>query len=190
MLHIVIFDEIDAICKTRGSVRDGTGVSDSVVNQLLSKIDGVDSLNNVLIIGMTNRKVRIASAVSKKAIVRLGPALSTSCACSLFPEKRRSGYFLCNSALQSAIKTRLSSVTHPLLSCCPPARPRCSLHARPVRICWSVHVCFFVGIARQDMIDDALLRPGRLEVHVEIGLPDEAGRLQILQIHTRGMVRG
>ncbi|CAN0388195.1 unnamed protein product, partial [Ectocarpus sp. 8 AP-2014] len=57
MLHIVIFDEIDAICKTRGTVRDGTGVSDSVVNQLLSKIDGVDSLNNVLIIGMTNRKV-------------------------------------------------------------------------------------------------------------------------------------
>lgn len=40
------------------------------------------------------------------------------------------------------------------------------------------------------MIDDALLRPGRLEVHVEIGLPDEAGRLQILQIHTRGMVGG
>lgn len=57
MLHIVIFDEIDAICKKRGSVRDGTGVSDSVVNQLLSKIDGVDSLNNLLIIGMTNRKV-------------------------------------------------------------------------------------------------------------------------------------
>jgi len=41
-----------------------------------------------------------------------------------------------------------------------------------------------------NMIDDALLRPGRLEVHVEIGLPDEAGRLQILQIHTRGMVGG
>lgn len=57
MLHIVIFDEIDAICKKRGTVRDGTGVSDSVVNQLLSKIDGVDSLNNLLIIGMTNRKV-------------------------------------------------------------------------------------------------------------------------------------
>jgi vesicle-fusing ATPase len=29
------------------------------------------------------------------------------------------------------------------------------------------------------MIDDALLRPGRLEVHVEIGLPDEQGRLQV-----------
>ena len=40
----------DAICKSRGSVRDGTGVSDSIVNQLLSKIDGVDShLNDVLL---------------------------------------------------------------------------------------------------------------------------------------------
>jgi len=37
------------------------------------------------------------------------------------------------------------------------------------------------------MIDDALLRPGRLEVHVEIGLPDHKGRLQILGIHTKSM---
>lgn len=37
------------------------------------------------------------------------------------------------------------------------------------------------------MIDDALLRPGRLEVHVEIGLPDVKGRIQILNIHTRNM---
>jgi SpoVK/Ycf46/Vps4 family AAA+-type ATPase len=36
---------------------------------------------------------------------------------------------------------------------------------------------------RMDMIDEALLRPGRLEVHIEISLPDEAGRLQILNIH-------
>lgn len=56
-VHIIIFDEIDAICKSRGSSRDGTGVGDSVVNQLLTQIDGVDSLNNVLVIGMTNRKV-------------------------------------------------------------------------------------------------------------------------------------
>lgn len=30
-------------------------------------------------------------------------------------------------------------------------------------------------------------RPGRLEVHIEIGLPDEAGRFEILQIHTKMM---
>lgn len=40
---------------------------------------------------------------------------------------------------------------------------------------------------RLDMIDEALLRPGRLEVHMEISLPDEAGRYQILNIHTMKM---
>ena len=39
-LHIIIFDEIDAICKQRGTRNDGTGVADTVVNQLLAKIDG------------------------------------------------------------------------------------------------------------------------------------------------------
>eukprot|EP00002_Diphylleia_rotans_P008015 TRINITY_DN1767_c0_g1_i1.p1 TRINITY_DN1767_c0_g1~~TRINITY_DN1767_c0_g1_i1.p1 ORF type:complete len:467 (+),score=110.84 TRINITY_DN1767_c0_g1_i1:1312-2712(+) len=95
-LHIIIFDEIDAICRQRGTRNDGTGVGDTVVNQLLSKIDGVDSLNNILLIGMTNRK---------------------------------------------------------------------------------------------DMIDEALLRPGRLEVQMEINLPDEKGRLQILKIHTSKIER-
>lgn len=94
-LHIIIFDELDAVCKQRGSgAGGGTGVGDSVVNQLLSKLDGVDQLNNILLIGMTNR---------------------------------------------------------------------------------------------MDMIDDALLRPGRLEVHMEISLPDEHGRVQILKIHTAKM---
>ncbi|KAI0340747.1 AAA-domain-containing protein [Trametopsis cervina] len=93
-LHIIIFDELDAICKQRGSTQGSTGVGDSIVNQLLSKMDGVDQLNNILIIGMTNRL---------------------------------------------------------------------------------------------DMIDEALLRPGRLEVHMEISLPDEKGRHQILTIHTTKM---
>ncbi|XP_064598208.1 vesicle-fusing ATPase-like [Liolophura sinensis] len=93
-LHIIIFDEIDAICKSRGSVAGNTGVHDTVVNQLLAKIDGVEQLNNILLIGMTNRK---------------------------------------------------------------------------------------------DMIDEALLRPGRLEVQMEISLPDEDGRVQILNIHTATM---
>ena len=51
-LHIIIFDEIDAICKQRGSQKDGTGVNDTIVNQLLTKIDGVDALPNILLIGM------------------------------------------------------------------------------------------------------------------------------------------
>ncbi|KAI8001288.1 putative L-gulonolactone oxidase 6 [Camellia lanceoleosa] len=55
-LHVIIFDEIDSICKSRGSTRDGTRVHDSSVNQLLTKIDGVEALTNVLLIGMTNRK--------------------------------------------------------------------------------------------------------------------------------------
>ncbi|KAJ4341187.1 transport between ER and Golgi ATPase protein [Didymella glomerata] len=93
-LHIIIFDELDAVCKQRGSSGGGTGVGDSVVNQLLSKLDGVDQLNNILLIGMTNR---------------------------------------------------------------------------------------------MDMIDEALLRAGRLEVHMEISLPDESGRAQILKIHTTKM---
>ena len=40
---------------------------------------------------------------------------------------------------------------------------------------------------RMDMIDEALLRPGRLEVHMEISLPDENGRRQIIKIHTTKM---
>ena len=40
---------------------------------------------------------------------------------------------------------------------------------------------------RRDMLDEAMLRPGRLEVQIEIGLPDEKGRHQILTIHTSKM---
>ncbi|MEM7813812.1 MAG: CDC48 family AAA ATPase [Candidatus Aenigmatarchaeota archaeon] len=36
-------------------------------------------------------------------------------------------------------------------------------------------------------IDPALRRPGRLDREIEIGVPDKAGRKEILQIHTRGM---
>eukprot|EP00659_Diplonema_papillatum_P017431 gene17431-26794_t len=91
-LHLIIFDEFDAIVKQRGSTRDNTGVADSVVNQLLSKIDGVDCLNNVLLVAMTNRK---------------------------------------------------------------------------------------------DLIDEALLRPGRFEVQIEVKLPDYEGRKQIFNIHIK-----
>ena len=93
-LHVIVFDEIDALCRARGTINSGTGVHDGVVNQLLTEIDGVNSLNDIIVIGMTNRK---------------------------------------------------------------------------------------------DMIDEAILRPGRLELHVEVSLPDEKGRLEILKIHTKKM---
>ena len=48
-LHIIILDEMDAIARKRGSVSsDTTGVRDSVVNQLLAKMDGVKEANNVV----------------------------------------------------------------------------------------------------------------------------------------------
>ena len=37
-LHIIIFDEMDAVCRARGSLAGSTGVQDTVVNQLLSKV--------------------------------------------------------------------------------------------------------------------------------------------------------
>ena len=40
---------------------------------------------------------------------------------------------------------------------------------------------------RVNALDPALRRPGRFDREIEIGLPDRRGRLQILQIHTRGM---
>jgi vesicle-fusing ATPase len=47
---------------------------------------------------------------------------------------------------------------------------------------------FIFGLTnRIDILDEAILRPGRLELHVEIGLPDKDGRLQILLIHTKNM---
>jgi len=92
-LHVIIFDEMDALTRTRGSLSgDSSGVRDSVVNQLLAKLDGVRQMDNVLVIGLTNRR---------------------------------------------------------------------------------------------DLIDPALLRPGRLEIHLEIQAPDEAGRNEILGIHLR-----
>jgi transitional endoplasmic reticulum ATPase len=40
---------------------------------------------------------------------------------------------------------------------------------------------------RSESLDPALRRPGRFDREIEIGVPNEEGRLEILQIHTRGM---
>ena len=40
---------------------------------------------------------------------------------------------------------------------------------------------------RKDLIDEAVLRPGRFEVHILVTIPDQEGRLEILQIQTKNM---
>ena len=40
---------------------------------------------------------------------------------------------------------------------------------------------------RLDILDNAIIRPGRLDRLIEVNLPDEAGRLEILKVHTKKM---
>ena len=59
---VLFFDEIDAIMGSR-SMRDDTGVSKRIVNQFLAELDGMLSLQNVLVIGATNRADILVPAV-------------------------------------------------------------------------------------------------------------------------------
>ena len=55
-LHVIVIDEIDAVFRKRSVAEDsGEATRSSAVNQILAKMDGVNSLPNVLLIGMTNR---------------------------------------------------------------------------------------------------------------------------------------
>lgn len=50
---VLFFDEFDSLAPRRG--HDSTGVTDRVVNQLLTELDGVESLQGVTVIGATSR---------------------------------------------------------------------------------------------------------------------------------------
>nr|WP_314467621.1 CDC48 family AAA ATPase [uncultured Novosphingobium sp.] len=52
------------------------------------------------------------------------------------------------------------------------------------------HVVVIAATNRPDAIDEALRRPGRFDREIVIGVPDEAGRREIIGIHTRGMPLG
>ncbi len=52
---VVFFDEIDAIAPSRERIHGDSGVTDRIVNQLLSEMDGIEALNKVIVIGATNR---------------------------------------------------------------------------------------------------------------------------------------
>jgi len=89
---IIFFDEVDALVPRRGSGGSDSHVTENVVSQILTEIDGLEELHNVLIIGATNRL---------------------------------------------------------------------------------------------DIVDEALLRPGRFDRIIEVPNPDEKGRLHIFEIHTK-----
>ncbi|GAB3698536.1 CDC48 family AAA ATPase [Halorubrum pallidum] len=89
---IVFFDEIDSIATERGTNSGDSGVGERVVSQLLTELDGLESLEDVVVIATTNRP---------------------------------------------------------------------------------------------DLIDSALLRPGRLDRHVHVPVPDEEARRRIFEVHTR-----
>ena len=52
---IIFFDELDSIAPNRGKSGDSGGVMDRVVSQLLSELDGLQSSNELFVIGATNR---------------------------------------------------------------------------------------------------------------------------------------
>ena len=91
---IVFFDELDSVAPRRGMGLGDSGASERVISQLLTEMDGIESLVNVVVIGASNRP---------------------------------------------------------------------------------------------DIIDPAILRPGRFDRLIYVPAPDHATRLQILRIHTRNM---
>jgi transitional endoplasmic reticulum ATPase len=90
---IIFFDEIDALVPKRGSYQGSSHVTESVVSQILTELDGMEELKNVTVLAATNRP---------------------------------------------------------------------------------------------DMLDDALLRPGRLERHIYVPAPDEESRKKILEVYLGG----
>ena len=91
---IVFFDEIDSLASRRSEGMGGHRVTESVLNQMLAEMDGIENLSNVIVIGATNRP---------------------------------------------------------------------------------------------DILDPALMRPGRFDRIVSVTVPEKEGRLQILKIHTKNM---
>ncbi len=89
---VVFFDEIDSIAGERGQHSGDSGVGERVVSQLLTELDGLEELEDVVVIATTNRP---------------------------------------------------------------------------------------------DLIDSALLRPGRLDRHIHVPVPDEEARRKIFEVHTR-----
>jgi transitional endoplasmic reticulum ATPase len=66
---IIFFDQLDALVPKRGS-DSGSRTTERVVNQILSELDGIKALSNILVIGATNRLDLVDSSVLRPG--RLG----------------------------------------------------------------------------------------------------------------------
>ena len=62
---VIFFDEIDSIASTRGGSSTDSGVTQRVVNQLLTEIDGLEELQDVAVIAATNRVDIIDPALTR-----------------------------------------------------------------------------------------------------------------------------
>src|SRR5881296_3639424 len=60
---IIFFDELDSVVPRRGMGFGDSGVSERVISQLLTEMDGIESLNNVVVIAATNRPDIIDPAI-------------------------------------------------------------------------------------------------------------------------------
>ena len=59
---VIFFDELDSLAPSRGG-EVGSNVSERVVNQLLTELDGLEDMKNVMVIGATNRPDMIDPAL-------------------------------------------------------------------------------------------------------------------------------
>ena len=62
-------------------------------------------------------------------------------------------------------------------------------NASKSRHVFGVQVKMIMATNRPDVLDPALLRPGRLDRKIEIPLPNEQSRMEILKIHAAGIAK-
>jgi transitional endoplasmic reticulum ATPase len=60
---IIFFDEVDALVPVRGSYQGSSHVTESVVSQILTELDGLEELKNVVVLAATNRPDMIDTAL-------------------------------------------------------------------------------------------------------------------------------
>ncbi|MBW3016229.1 CDC48 family AAA ATPase [Candidatus Woesearchaeota archaeon] len=60
---IIFFDEIDSLAPRRGLSSNDSGATERVVNQILTEIDGLEGMSDIVIIGATNRPDMLDTAL-------------------------------------------------------------------------------------------------------------------------------